>query len=307
MLQAFLGLAISLAYGLIAAVILYVLMGACVAQPFLTMYIERFNTLASLGLIAGTALIVGKSQKVIPATIEAAFTNEELTPTGYFEQKLLFYSRRRTVNFATEMIMISFLIFRACHFPLTGPADAFMMIAVCAQWALASYVGRKLRYAGIMLHSLLKIEVTRNLFKERQLDDINTAVHIASTLTLIWVYVHVRGSYAAPFRYDSFIGHSAQVFLLLPAVLAVPVLLIFTFLPREALRKIYNKSIDAEVKRLHVVLQSETSNPFEKRLYLMQFSKMCREELRYSLQLTLSDLPIAITIVVMLVEPIIKR
>jgi hypothetical protein len=303
----FIGLAISLAYGVCGAALLYPIAGKADAQNFLVMYIGPFNILVSLGLIAGTALIVGLSQNVIPETIEKAFTEAELSRTAYHKNKRKYLSLRRTITFASEFIVIGYLIFDFCHFPLSGLAEALMMTAGCAQWALASYVGRKLRYAGMMLHSLLTVNVNRNLFKERELDIINISVHIASTLTVIFVYLHVRSYYNAPFLYDSFIGRSAQVFLLLPAVLATPVLLIFNFFPREVLRKIYDKSIDVEVRDFQGMLKNEALSPFEKKLRLMELGKMYREELRYSLQLTLSDLPIGVTILIMVAEPIIRR
>jgi hypothetical protein len=303
----FIGFVVSLAYGLCSAGILYSVTGKADAQRFLVMYIGPFNTLVTLGLIVATALIVASSQNIIPDTIEAAFSPADLSSTTYYENKQRYYSLRRTITFAAEMIVISFAIFHFCHFPLSGWAEASMMVAACAQFGFASYVGRKLRYGGMMLHSLLNVKVRRNLFRERELDIINTTVHIASTLTIIWVYLHVRSYYGGPFLYDSFIGRSAQVFLLLPAVLAVPVLLMFNFFPREVLRKIYDKSIDVEVSSLQGELKGTTLSPFEKRLRLMELGKMYREELRYSLQLTLSDLPIGITIVVMVVEPFIKN
>jgi hypothetical protein len=308
MIDAFLGLALSLTYGVFSAALVYFVSGEHEAQRFLIMFISDSSTLVSLGLIAATAIIVGRSQDLIPTTIEAAFTDEQLSQTQYHFHKECFYSRKRTVNFATEMIIFAAVIFRLCHFDLPRTAEAMMMIAACAQYGLASYVGRKLRYAGMMLHALLRVPVTRNLFRGRELNPINTAVHVAATLTIMWVYVHVRGYYTGTcFRYDSFILSSARTFLLFPAVLAVPVMLMFTFFPRTALQRIYNRSIDVEVKRLQAVLQSESLNSFEKRLCLMQFSKMYREELRYSLQLTLSDLPLAITLFVMILEPLVRH
>lgn len=306
----FIGFAVSLFYGLCSAALLYIISGRTDAQKFLIMYIGPFNILVSLGLIVGTTLIVGLSQNIIPDTIEAAFKEDderkELEATSYFDNKKKYFSLKRTLIFATEFTLIGCTIFYYCHFPLSRPAEALMMIAGCAQWALASYVGRKLRYAGMMLYSLLDVKVNRNLFKERELDIINTAVHIASTLTIVFIYLHVRSYYNAPFKYDSFIGRSAQVFLLLPAVLAVPVLLIFNFFPREVLRKIYSQSIDIEVKNFERTLKNEKLSGFEKTLRLMELGKMYREELRYSLQLTLSDLPIGVTILIMVAEPLIR-
>jgi hypothetical protein len=301
----FLGFALSLAFGLFSAAIIYAVDGQANAQSFLVLYIGPFNTLVTLGLILGTALIIGSSQTIIPDTIKAAFPNTPL-PDAYTENNEKYISIPRTIIFASELIIISFIIFQFCRFPLSGLAEGLMIVAGCGQWALASYVGRKLRYAGMMLQSLLTVPVTDNLFKPRKLDVINTSVNIASTLTVMFVYLLIRSYYAAPFVYDSFIGRSAQVFLLLPAVLATPVLLIFNFYPREVVRKIYHKSIDIEVEKLKEEIRNEALTEFEKKLRLMEVEKMHREELRYSLQLTLSDLPIGITILIMLVEPLIK-
>jgi len=38
----------------------------------------------------------------------------------------------------------------------------------------------------------------------------------------------------------------------------------------------------------------------------MEFQKLSREELRYRLQLTLSDLPFGITILIMVLQPLLK-
>lgn len=54
-------------------------------------------------------------------------------------------------------------------------------------------------------------------------------------------------------------------------------------------------------------MKSDSISEFEKRSYLLEFEKMSREELRYSLQLSLSDLPIGITIIVMALESLVKR
>lgn len=303
----FLGFFLSLAYGLSSMALLYALSGKTDAQTFIQMYIGGFNTFTSLGLIWSAALIVGFSQHIIPDVIEAAFTESELATTEYFPNRQKYYSTRRTINFAAESIIMSYGILYLCHFPLGGLAETLMLTAGCLQWALASFVGRKLRYAAMMVHSLLRVRVKRNLFKDRALNTINIAVNVASTLTIIFVYLHIRSHYDGPFLYDRFIGPSAQVLLLLPAVLATPVLLFFNFFPREVLRKIYDKSIDVEIQSLQVRMKGENLSPFEQELRLLELNKMYREELRYSLQLTLTDLPIGVTILIMLAEPIISH
>jgi len=303
----FLGFIISLIYCLLSAGLIYFLEGIPEAKLFLVAYNITFKTLISLGLILGTAMVVYASQSVIPETIEAAFTEDQLQGTDYDMYKQRFVSLRRSMEFSAEFALVSFVIFYLCQFPLQGLAGALMIIPACAQYAFGVYVGRKLFYAGMMLHSLLKIPVTRNLFKEQELDDINTYVHIVSTLTIIFGYAHLLAYKDGPFLYQSMFGKSVKILLLVPALIGTPVLLIFNFYPRVVLRKLYHKSIDVEVRSLQKALQNEKLSSFEKRSYLLAFDRMSREELRYSLQLTLSDLPIGITILVMLSETLLGK
>jgi hypothetical protein len=295
----FFGLGASAAYGFLGVGILFIIGGLTEAQPFFVAYTTSFKTLFSFGLILGTALIVFRSQHVIPHTIEAAFTHAQLSKTQYFFYKKRFQSLWRSIEFAAEFIVVGFVIFSYCGFPLHKTAEVMMIAVACAQYALGVYVGRKLFYVGMMLHSLLDAPVTRNLFKERELDEIDSYVHVASTLTVIFTYVHVLGYYGGPFLYHSFLGQGLKPLLLSPALVATPVLLIFTFYPRAVLRKLYSQSIDCEIKSLQQSLRNEKFSAFEKRAYLIAFDKMARDELRYSLQLTLSDLPICITILIM--------
>jgi hypothetical protein len=301
------GFALSLGYGLACAGIIYLADGTAEAASFLAHYIDSFNILVTLGLITATALIVHYAQYLIPDTIEATFEDTDLWTTSYLKYKQRFFSLKRTVIFAAEFLIIGFLIFHFCHFPLRPLGEACLIIGGCLQWLLASYVGRKLRYASMMLYALLNVHVASNLFRERKLDLINTCVNIASTLTILFVYLHVRSFYNGPFLYDSFLGKSAQILLLLQAVLATPVLLMFNFFPREVIRKIYDKSIDIEIQSVESEIKGDAMSDFEKRLRLLELGKMYREEMRYSLKLTLSDLPIGVTILIMVAEPLIRR
>lgn len=303
----FAGLGVSLVYGLLAFFLVWHWNGKAEAQSFFAAYTTSFKTIVSLGLALGTALIVYLCQKVIPNTIEQAFTEAELKPTDYAYYKRRFASRFLSLEFSAEMTVVAFIIFSYCQFPLTRLGEAVMIIAACAEYAFGVYIGRKLGYAGMMLHSLLSVPITRNLFKNRELDAINTYVHVASTLTVIFAFIHTTGYYYGPFKYGSIFGYSIRPFLLIPAIIATPVLLIFNFYPRAVLRKVYGQSIDVESKKLQEELRDEGLSPLEKRSYLIEFDKMSRDELRYSLQLTLTDLPIGITILYMLLQPLLNR
>jgi hypothetical protein len=308
MILLFLGLGVSLVYGLSGLALVSYLDGKDEAQRFFVAYASSFKTIVSLGLILGTWLIVFRTQDVISETIESAFTPDELDATQYFVNKRKFYSLKRSISFSAEFIVVAFIVFTyCCQFALSRWGQVLMITAMCTQYALGVYVGRKLMYTGMMLHSLLTAPVKRNLFRNRELDAINVYVHVASTLTLIFGYIHVRGYFDGQFQYGSILGESAKVFLLIPVIIATPVLLIFNFYPRAVLRKLYSKSIDVEIQRLKETMKNESISEFDKRSHLLEFEKMSRDELRYSLQLTLSDLPIGITILVMALESLLKR
>jgi len=306
MYMLFAGMGASVALGAVGGGTIYFVDGSAQAQAFLRAYATDFRTLVSFGLILGTALIVYKSQDFIGLTIEAAFKPKELAATEYDLNKQRLYSPRRTVLFAAELLVIAFPLFYYCRFPLTGLGEDIMLGVACLQYVLGSYVGRKLRYAGLMIHSLADIPITRNLFRGRELDSINTYVNVASSLAVVFVYAHVLGYYTGPFTYDSPIGESIKPLLLLPAIIATPVLLIFNFYPRAVLRRIYSESIDVEIDALKEALRSEKVSSFEKRSHLMEFDRMSRDELRNNLQLRLSDIPIAITIIAGLVQMLVQ-
>ena len=300
----FLGLLLSVAYGVLGGVLLWYSRGLAEAQSFFAAYTTSFKTVLSFGLILGTALLVYYGQDVIPITIEKAF-NRRLTE-DYYYYKRRFSSRRVSLTYSGEMVIVGFVIFASAQFPLSRPGQLLMLGAVCTEYALAVYVGRKLMYTACMLHSLQGIPVRRNLFCKRELDAVNPPIHVASTLTIIFLYVHMVGYYDGPFLFGSIVGQSIKVFLLFLPLISTPVLLILNFYPRIVLTKVYDQSINVEVARLRKAMRSEAISPYEKRSYLIEFNKMSREQLRYSLQLAITDLPIGITIVVMIVQSFAK-
>lgn len=299
------GFGLSLVYGLLSAGIVWYFNGVSEAESFFEAYTISFKTIISLGLILGTALIVRRLQNVIPNTLEDVFKGQLSEDYEYYKRR--FASRKVMLRFSALLISMGFVIFLYSQFPLSTMGHDLMLFAACAEYGVAAYIGRKLMYSGMMLHSLQSITVTRNLFRERELDAINPYVHVASTLTIIFVYVHVSNYYSGPFLYGSILGQSIKLFLLLPAIIATPVLLIFNFYPRAVLRRLYSQSIDFEIKRLQETLQTEALSRYEQLSYLIEVDKMSRDELRYNLQLTLSDVPIGITILIMLLQPLLSR
>jgi len=298
----FKGFFISLGYGAVAATAVYFVHGPGVFQEFVYTYTTSFNTLVSLGLILGTAWIVGRTQRIIPDTIEDAFTADQLKTTSYQHYKDLFLSRQNSVIWSSTVVLTSFLIFYLCKFPPPWAAEYAMIAAACAEYGFGVYVGRKLFRATCMLHALSDVEITRNLFKKRELDDINIYVNVVSMLTIIFGYIHMGNYYNGPFTFQGPIGESARAFLVFPAIIATPVLLFFNFYPRMVLRKLYSQSIDVAINNLKEHLRNQELSTFERLSYVIEFDKQRRDELRYSLRMTLGDLPIGLTIFVMAIQ-----
>jgi len=303
----FVGFLFSIAWVVLSCATVYLFEGSRPCQQLLEVYLSSFRIVLSLGLILGTTFVVYYSQDVIPATVEKVFTTSQLYSTDYFTNKKRFSSISRSVTFSSHFFAVGFLVFSLCSFPLDGLAESFVVIAACTEYALGVYVGRKLCYAGLMVFSLAGIAVDKNIFEDRGLDSVNEYVNIVSTLTIVFVYIHVSNYLNGPFEYGGFLGTNAKTLLILPAVIATPVLLIFNFYPRIVLRKLYSKSIDAELALLRRRLADENLSSFEIHTYLLQFQKMSRDEVRHSLRLTLADLPIGVTILVMLVESLAGR
>jgi hypothetical protein len=255
------------------------------------MYLGIFGTLVSFGLIAATALVVRRYGPVIPASIETMFTAGDLATTDYFARKVRFFSLSRTVSFAMTIGTLGFVISSISRFPLDGLAEVLMMTAACTQWVLTAYVGRKLFYSVLMLQSVVSLKVGSDAFRTRRLDIANAIVRLAATASVIFLYVLVRSNVDAPFAYDSPIGTAARVLLLGPPVAATAAFLVLNFLPREALRQIYSKSIDVEVAQRGVSPDAQIA--FETRL---------REDLGRSSQPRFTDLPIVLAAAVTLLE-----
>jgi hypothetical protein len=301
------GFAIALLYGAATSGIVWLLGPGEAFQKYLEAYFVSFNCLISGGLIIGTAIFVFRSQASIPSFIENTFAEHSLSETSFDQEKIKYLSLRRSITFSTEFVIIGFIIFFFCQFPVRGAPEYFLIFFGCLEYALGVYVGRKLFYVAQMLHSISDIKLARNIFKDDDLGYTISYVNVLSTLTIIFVYVHVTSYYGGPFEYTSVFSSSLRVALMLPAVIATPVLVIFNFYPRMVLRRLYSRSIALEVARLTERLRSKKLSDFERMSYIIEYDKLSRDELRNRLRLSLSDAPIGITIIVMVIGLIVKH
>jgi hypothetical protein len=287
----------SLAYPAISGLAVWWWQPALLA-PYLEYFIASFNCVVSGGLILGAASFVFFSQRSVPETIEASIDASALAATQYDLEKTRYFSVARSVTFSANFAAISFFIFYYSVFPLTGLAQHFLIGFSCIEYALGVYVGRKLFYIARMMHSLSEVPARKSLFRQSELDTVITYVNILSTLTAIFVYVHVRSYYAGPFLYNSLVSEPLKIVFLLPAVIATPVLVLFNFYPRVVLRRLYRRSIADEVSELTEALRNEHLSEMERMSFMIAYDRLAKDELKSMLQLSLSDLPIGITVLV---------
>ena len=299
----FYGIALSLFYGIISSAFIWTTEPAEVFQQYHYAFFISFNCVFSgAGLIIAASILVHRTQSYIPNLIEENFDKEILATTDYSFHKERFFASSRSISFSSSFVIIGLGIFYYAKFPFPGTAEYLLIAFGCIQYGLGVYVGRKLFYIAQMLHSMEDIRVSDDIFSDDRIGGIVTYVNAISTLTIIFVFVHVISYYNAPFEYTSILGESIKIALLLPAVIATPVLLLFNFYPRTVLQKLYLRSIKKKTKQLKFKLRDKSITEFERLSYAIEYDKICKDELKYRLRLSLSDLPIAITILGMLLS-----
>jgi hypothetical protein len=294
--ETFLGIAISLGYGLLATGAVYAVQGQSEAVQFLRTYVGLFGSLVSFGLAVATALTVARYELLVPLSIEASFGKDDLSATDYSQRRDRYRSKIRSIVFATEFGVLGFVLSSLSRFPLRGLAESLLMSVAFIQWILSGYVVRKLYYAFLMLLSVVSLDGDEDVFRMRKLDASSSFIRVATTLGVICFYVLVRSYYHAPFMYDSVIGTTARVFLLGAPAAATAVFLAFNFLSRETLLQIYENALDAYIAQRP--LSNESHIVLENRL---------RDDLRRSLKPNLADLPIALAALTTLLEFIVYR
>jgi hypothetical protein len=274
---------------------------------YLDCFIASFNCVISGSLIIGVASFLFVSQRSVTQTIEASIQPDALAAaTKYKIEKRRYFSAVRSIAFSTNFVLFAAFIFHYCKFPLSGLAEQFIIGFSCLEYALGAYVGRKLFYIARMMYSISGVKVTKSLFRESELDSVITYVNILSTLTAIFVYVHVKSYYGGPFLYNSIVSASLKIVFLLPAIIATPVLVLFNFYPRAVLRRLYRKSISEEVSELTIALRNEHLSDMERMSFMIAYDRLAKDELKSMLQLSLSDLPMAITVIVTIIGVLVR-
>lgn len=302
------GFLISISYGVVSSLIVYVF-DTGEFNNYVKHFFASFNSFLTGGLGFGLTYQVYKTQNYIPDLISNVFSHEDLAKMPqYKEHKKRFYSVRRSMTIVTLHATIAFILFYYAKFPFSNKIpETCMIIFGCALFGCGVYVGRKMFYVAQMLQTIENIEFDEDIFSSNKLEGIAVYVNVLTTFTVITIWLLINSYYAGPFIFDSALGRSIRIFMFYPAITALPVLVIFNYYPKVFMRKIYTKSIANKLALLEKsLMQKKEITDFEKIKYLVEVDKISQEELKYRLRLALNDLPMVITIIIMLINLLLK-
>lgn len=297
------GFLISLSYGIVSSLIVYLFANA-EFNSYLKYFFLSYNSFLTGGLGFGLAYQVYKTQKYIPELIAAVFEKYDLdTIPQYNVHKKRFHSVSRSMAIVTLHVAISFILFYYAKFPFSNKIpETLMVIFGCSLFGCGVYVGRKIFYVAQMLQTIEGIEFEDDIFSDNKLEGIAVYINVITTFTVLTTWLLVSSYYRGPFIFDSMFGESVRIFMFYPAITALPVLVIFNYYPKVFIRKIYTKSINNKLNLLEETLKNKIKiTEFEKIQYLAEVDKISQEELKYRLRLALNDLPMVITIIIMLI------
>jgi len=304
--NAFLGFILAAAYGIVTTGVLWhVSPGELPRYP--QAFFVTFNAAVVGGLISTTAILVFKSQGHIPSIIEKTFTPRELAPTDYKVYRRKYFSIVRSITFSSSCSIGAAIIFKAASLPLPHLSTVLLSLFACIHFGLSVYVGRKMFYIAQMLKAIEEIRVKKDIFSEDRLLGVSIYVNCVSTLTTIFVFASVRSLYYAPLQYSALLGSSVRAFMLIPAIMAIPIIAMFNYYPRVVVRKLYQESIKHCVRKLKHNMQQKDFSDYEKLLFILEYDKISKEELKYRLRMTLSDLPMAVTLVIAILSLVVSH
>ncbi|MBC7950290.1 MAG: hypothetical protein H7Z12_00530 [Rhodospirillaceae bacterium] len=268
-------------------------------------FFSVFNCVFSGGLIFGAAIIMNNSQNYIPKLIEEVFSSEALAKTEYGEQRKRYFSILRSITFSTNFLLVGAAIYYIADFGISRLGNYFMIAFASAQYAAGVYVGRKMFYLAQMLNSIVVVEFEDDIFQDDRLAGIGTYVNALSTVTIFFTYMHSISYFGGAFAANPLFP-ATKILILLMAVIAAPVITIFNFYPRVVLQKLYSRCILMQLEKLKAKTARTNMTAFERMSYAIEYDKLCREELRNRMRVALSDLPVAITIIMMVIQVVMK-
>lgn len=291
------GFLLSLLFGGGTATIVHFWSGEAIFKRYIIAYFVDFNCFIAGGILASVVLLINKTNGYVPEIINENLKLRARAKSNYIKEKNRYNSIFEAAGESSIYLVFSIIVFTYAQFPFKGLAEYFMLFYTCIYYALGVYVGRKIYYIARMMKSV-ENEVPKCINSSHD-NFINLLIYInsISILTAIFIYVHVASYYNANFLYSTFLGLSVKPLIFTPVIIGTPVVLLFNFYPKRAVRRIYFNAIEIEKKRIKAKMKRQDFSDFEKMIFLIEYEKTTKDEINYTLKTTLSDFSVFIPII----------
>jgi hypothetical protein len=239
--------------------------------------------------------------RLVPELIEDAIPDLEIEKTSYGYWKARFGSFPLGLAQFTTYFVGGFAIYSSLGFPGEKNSEFAFVVFTALQYAFGGFVGRKLWCLAHMLRSLEMVDPKDNLFETEALPRLIYIVNIFTFLTLVMTvvhtYCHANIEYSPPSELSSILPPLVY----LPLVLATPVVVLFNFYPRMVVNRLYLKSIRQRKEWLARRMERSDEPEISKIKHTIDYEKYLNEEFRYRQRVALSELPVALTIVLAII------
>lgn len=261
------------------------------------------------GLITGTScaalfLMSILVLRVIPSLIEEAVSDEQIDGTDYEFWKERFQSFRLSLAQFSTYFFGGFAIYSFLQFQVATDVQPLFVIFTAFQYAFGGMIGRKLWCIGHLLRSLEDVKPNSDLLEIEALPKLIYIVNIFTFLTLLMTVVHTY--FHAQLEYGSDIAMLLRPLVYLPLILALPVVVLFNFYPRMVVNRLYLKSIRQRKELLAEKMQQSKESELTKLKHSIDYEKYLNEEFRYRQRVALSELPVALTVMVAVLVTIVR-
>jgi len=271
----------------------------------------KFFVSGYCGLVTGTAcatlfMMSIFALRIVSSLIEDAIPKHEIAKTGYPFWKARFESLPLGLAQFTTYFFGGFAIYSLLGFPIGSLGEFALVVFTSLQYAFGGFVGRKLWCVSHMLRSLETVTPKDDLLETEALPRLIYVVNIFTFLTLVMTAIHTYFHARIDYTSLSRLGDIILPIVYLPLVLAMPVVTLFNFYPRMVVNRLYLKSIRQRKEWLARKMERSDESDISKIKYTIDYEKYLNEEFRYRQRVALSELPVALSIILAVVAAAVR-
>lgn len=291
-------LSLTAMYGILGYIAFFTFEGSDSASSLIKFYIIDYSGLITGGACTTLFFLVILILGEFPNTISSNFSEKQLKYTQYS-----YWLKKSTsiifgvLQFALYFL-IGFSIYMLLEFPVPDSQKLYFTISTGVQFGMGGYVGRRLWCVGLMLKCLETVNPDRELFGNDDLPRLIYIVNIFTFLTFLMTGVHTYFHSIIEYENSTDLRYFIEPMVYLPAILAFPVVILFNFYPRMVVNRIYIRSINQQRDYIYQKLKDAGEDEVTRLKYMIEYQKYMNEEFRYRQRVALSEVPIALTILV---------